>query len=475
MKIHLKPKDFLPKFRLAASVASGKDFGNALLQNVKIIADKKSGVVLQATDTEVGIRISIACDVAKNGEAILPKERLLKVLDLTREESLTLEFVEDKIVIEGNETEHYALDTMLPEEFPEIGTFGATAFHEIPAKELQETIRRTIFAIDSENVKYALGGVSFEMTGQVISIVATDGRRLAWQDCGGDCINNHTVETVIVPARTLQLLHKALCDKFIGDDADVKMAVANGMVWFQCHDITLFSRLIEGRFPKWRGIIPKTEGDIPVKIDCDPLLSAILQAEVTTSDLEPGVDFSFEKGKLTLQGQGKERGNTKIEIPLSFNGNPKKIKLDPKFMTDFLRVLDAKQKVSIYLPPDDDPVKITADDGGYVYVVMPMAAEKEKKSEAGYQTPEVESPEPETESPEAEVESPEPEVENPESEIENPAPEVRNPEPKVRSRKPKVKNQEPEVRSQMSGIRSRTSGARIQKSGAGIQESGVKS
>ena len=98
-----------------------------------------------------------------------------------------------------------------------------------------------------------------------------------------------------------------------------------------------------------------------------------MQAQVTTSDLDPGVNFTFEKGKLRLQGVGKERGNSKIEIPLSFDDAPKTLKFDPKYMIDFLKVLNADAKVSIYLPPDNDPVKITADNGGYVYVVMPMS------------------------------------------------------------------------------------------------------
>ena len=271
-------------------------------------------------------------------------------------------------------TERKIMRRMFPDEFPYIEEFEATAYHEIPAKALQEVIKRTIFAVDSENVRYALGGVLFEMTGQVISTVATDGRRLAWQDCSGDCINDHKVETAIVPARTLQLLNKALDDKSIDEGKEVKMAIVKNMVWFQCQEITLFSRLVEGRFPKWRTIIPKSENMTLITVDCNPLLSAIQQAQVTTSDVDPGVDFSFEKDKLTLQGEGKERGNSKIEVPISFSDAPKKVKIDPKFMTDFLKVLDAKAKVSIYLPPESgDPLKITADDGGYNYVVMPMS------------------------------------------------------------------------------------------------------
>ena len=375
MKIHITPKDFAPKFRLAASAATVKDFYvKPILQSVKVSADKQQGIILQATDTEVGIRIRVDCDVSKNGEAVLPKDRLVKVLDLTREETLTLQYVEDKIVIDGIDKEHYELDTFQPDDFPDIKEFGATAYHEISATAFREIINRTVFTVDSEATRFALGGVSFDMTGQNISIAATDGRRLAWQESLGDCINNHTVEEGIVPVRALQLLNRALGDKSIGEGADVKMAVSNNMVRFQCQDIALFSRRIEGKFPKWRNIIPETEDKTPVIVDCDPLLSAIMQAQVTTSDLDPGVNFTFEKGKLRLRGEGKERGNSKIEIPLSFDEPPKTLKFDPKYMTDFLKVLDANAKVSIYLPPNNDPVKITADDGGYVYVVMPMSS-----------------------------------------------------------------------------------------------------
>jgi DNA polymerase-3 subunit beta len=150
------------------------------------------------------------------------------------------------------------------------------------------------------------------------------------------------------------------------------MAITDKMVRFQCQDITLFSRRIEGRFPKWRNIIPETENQTPVIVECGSLLPAIMQAQVTTSEHDPGVNLTFEKGKLILNGEGKERGNSKIEIPLAFSDAPKTLKFDPKYLTDFLKALDSNAKVSIYLPPDNDPTKITADDGGYVYVVMPV-------------------------------------------------------------------------------------------------------
>jgi DNA polymerase-3 subunit beta len=371
MKIQFDPKDFSPKFKLAASVAAARDI-KPILQNVKIKADKKTGVILQATDTELGIRINIGCDVAANGEAVLPTKRLTQILDLTGEGRLTIESTDSSTIVSG-ENENYELNTQSPDEFPNVEEFEETAYHEIPAKALKEMIRRTTFATDTENVRYALGGVYFEMVKNNISVVATDGRRLAWQEGKGECVNDHKVESSILPARTLQILERVLGDKSIDEDDSIKMAISSNRVLFQCKDVTLFSRLVEGRFPKWRTIIPKTDEDAPVTIECGALLPAVLRAQIATSELEPGIYFVFDAGKLTLKGEGKEIGNSTSDVLISFDGPKKTIKLDPKFMTTFLRVLDSSSVLSIYLPPDNDPVKITTDDGGYVYVVMPMS------------------------------------------------------------------------------------------------------
>jgi DNA polymerase-3 subunit beta len=372
MKIQFDPKDFSPKFKLAASVAAARDI-KPILQNVKIKADKKIGIILQATDTELGIRIQFGCDVVNNGEAVLPTKRLTQILDLTGEEQLTIESTDSNTIV-GGENEHYDLNTQSPDEFPNVEEFNESAYHNIPAKALKEMIRRTTFATDMENVRYALGGVYFEMVEDNISVVATDGRRLAWQEGKGECVNDHKVETSILPVRTLQILERVLNDKSIDEDDDIKMAISANRVLFQCKDVTLFSRLVEGRFPKWRSIIPKTDDDTPVTIECGSLLPAVMRAQIATSDLEPGIYFVFEKGKLTLKGEGKEIGNSTSDVPISFDGETKTIKLDPKFMTSFLRVLDSETVLSIFLPPDNEPVKITADDGGYVYVVMPMSS-----------------------------------------------------------------------------------------------------
>ena len=380
MKIQINPKDFLPKLRLAASVTANLDT-LPIRQNVKMTTDKKSGAILQATDGEMAIRLEVGSRIMAKGETLLPPKRLVQILDLTDEATLTLESVDAGLSVTG-EIEDYILNTMPPNEFPDVDEFSATAYHEIPALALKEMIRRTIFATNAENQTFALGGVCFSMDGDDVSVVATDGVRLAWQQGSGNSVGDHKVEKAIVSVKTLQVLDRILGDKSIDADTDVQIAVdvqynnkgeTFGTALFHCNGITLKTSLIQGRFPKWREIIPMADkNDAPAKITCGTLLPAVLKAQVATHDDYPGVEFAFTERRLTLQGQGRETGIAKIAVPVSFKGEPIKTTLSAKFMTGFLRVLPPDAKLSFFVPPDNEPVKITADDGDYTYVIMPM-------------------------------------------------------------------------------------------------------
>jgi len=381
MKIYIRPQDFVAKFRLAASVVATTDIA-PILQFVRMTADKENGVTLQATDGEVAIRLGVDCNgYSEDGEALLPSKRLLQIFDATDEEELTINRTDSELRIVGAK-EKYTCNISPPGKFPDIEEFGETAYHVIPANVLREIIRRTIFAIDSANLKYALGGVCFEMSERTISIVATDGRRLAWQEGYGKCVNDHNVEKAIVPAKTLQVLDRILSDRNMSEDDNVKMALhvsvdkrdmISGTVLFECQGITLYSRLVQGRFPKWREIIPKMDGKVPAMLTCGELLAAALKAQLATDSDHPGIQFTFDGHRLTLQGQGRKTGIAEIELDNIHCEQQKTLMLDAKFMKSFLRVLSADTVLSMYLPPDNDPVKITADGDGYTYIVMPMA------------------------------------------------------------------------------------------------------
>ena len=367
MKISCEREKFSHPFQLAASVAASKDV-KPVLQNVKMTIAKK-GVLLQATDTEIGIRLSLdGCENLDKGEAVLPAKQIKKILQESGSESkLLIESEKEKVLVSMGK-DRFSFPTQSVDEFPDVEDFNETSYHEVSVKVLREVIRRTVFAIDMESNRYSLGGVLLEFVEDKICGVGTDGRRLAFQEGVATCVGDHKAEGTIFPPKALQILDRALGE----DDDTVQVAVSANRGLFRCGNVVFFTRLIEGRFPAWRRIVPETEGKIQIDILAGALLSAVRKAAIVTSDREPGVIFSFSSGQLVLHGQGGELGESNIEVPIAYSGADQQVKLNPDFFTDYLRVLEGDKNLSIYIESEGDPIHIRTDDS-YIYVVMPMS------------------------------------------------------------------------------------------------------
>ena len=339
-----------------------------ILQNVLLKADKNS-VILMATDTEIGIRTAVdGCEVQKAGDAILPTKQVKSILQESRDKTLTITTDGDKTVIQGTKS-RWQLPTQDTEDFLEVEPFEETAYHTISSKVFREMIKRTIFATDEDSSRYSLGGVHLDFGADQLGCVATDGRRLAHQ-CGvAEAVNEHKPEgSAIFPAKAMSLVERAAAD-----DEPIKIAASAKRGVFEMEKTVIFTRLVEGKFPKWKNIIPNIEGQGHkiVEIIAGALLSGVRQAQIVTSEREPGVDFTFSEGKLELSGSGAEVGESSIEIPVSYSDEKISLRLDPKFVTEFLRVFEAEKSITTYLK-GEEPVYWKTDDG-YEYIVMPIS------------------------------------------------------------------------------------------------------
>lgn len=366
MIITTEREKFFQCFQLAASVAAAKDV-KPVLQNVKLKVDSE-GVFLMATDSEIGIKIACeGTEIEQPGEAILPAKQMRRILQESRVDRLQIKDDGGKMVVKGSGL-LFKLESMSPEEFPDVESHITGAYHEIPCKIMRELIRRTCFAIDDENTRYSLGGVLLELEEDRINAVATDGRRLAFQAGAAECFDSHQAEgSSIFPVKTLNLIEKAMPS----DDSKLKLAISANRAYFETGGIVLFTQLIEGRFPRWRNIIPGTDGRAKIDIMAGALFAAVRQAAIVTSDKLPGVVFRFANGKLELSGHGAEIGESNIEVPISYEGPELTVKMDPKFMEDFLRVLDSETTVSLYIENEEPVLCRTEDD--YSYVIMPLS------------------------------------------------------------------------------------------------------
>ncbi|MCL2743812.1 MAG: DNA polymerase III subunit beta, partial [Planctomycetaceae bacterium] len=241
MKITSNRKQFSDSFQIAAAVAAARDV-RPILQNVKLTA-KKDEVLLQATDTEVGIRVALDfCEVNKAGETILVTKDFRQILQMSISEEISIENVKEKVTISGvGGDESWTYMVQPADEFPDVEEFKGEAYHEISASVLSQLIRRTAYATDPDSHRYALGGVLIEFTDDTITAVATDGRRMSVQDGGAEKFGDHKVETAILPRRAFELIGKML-DK---DEETVKITVTENLAQFQYKNKTFFTRQLE--------------------------------------------------------------------------------------------------------------------------------------------------------------------------------------------------------------------------------------
>jgi DNA polymerase III subunit beta len=371
MKATCQRDKLLHAFQMAASVAPSRS-PKPILQNVKLDVTPE-GAILMGTDLEVGVRVEVpGFTVAAAGSVVLPRDRFGKILTENSDETLDLESDGGKVLVRGQRSE-FQLPSENPDEFPSVLAFEETKYHEMPARFFREVIRRTVYATDNESSRYALGGVLVELSANGLTAVATDGRRLARQEGPAKSVGGHVSgdAMTIIPTKAMQLLERALAD----DDENVQLAARDNDVLVRSGRATVYSRLVEGRYPKWRDVFPRREGMLKIELTAGPFYAAVRQAAIVTSEERRGVDFTFGGGKIILAGHGAELGESHVELPIAYDGSDVGITLDPRFLSDFLKVLDAEQTFAMELRNAESAAVCSTEDG-YAYVIMPLAREQ---------------------------------------------------------------------------------------------------
>ncbi len=370
MKVTCDREALLAAFQTASAVVPSRS-PKPILQNIKLEVDEQSATIL-ATDLEVGIRLQVPGIQAEvPGSAILPVNRFGSILRESTDATLQLESDGNATTVRAERAE-FKLPAENPQEFPTVAEFTESSFHELAARAFRELIKRTIFATDNESSRYALGGVLLEMEADKIIGVGTDGRRLAKMEVPAQSIEGHATgdSMTIVPSKAMHLLERALTD----GDSEIQIAARANEILVRSPRATIYSRLVEGRFPKWRDVFPQRTNTASIDFTIGPLYSAVRQAAIVTSEESRGIDFNFEPGTLVLSGRAAEVGQSRIELPISYDGSAISISLDPRYVSDFLKVLDPEKSVNAELKDAESAAVLTTDDG-YGYVIMPLARE----------------------------------------------------------------------------------------------------
>lgn len=372
MKALCNREGLLAAFGMVSGVVPARS-PKPILQNVKLVADADEGSILMATDLEVGIRHRVlGMKVERAGSAVLPTARFGSILRTGTDPELAVEAEGDQLVVRGLRSE-FTLPGEDPGLYPEVPDFAAPGYHEVAAADLRKLIRRTIFATDVESTRYALGGVLVELTPESITMVGTDGRRLARMSAPAEAKNDAAAPagSPVVPVKALKLIERNL------DDGDPPVHVAvqgTTAVLVRTERAVIYSRLVEGRFPRYQDVFP-AHVEVKIRLEAGPLRLAVEQASIVTSEESRGVDFTFGDGVLRLSSRAADVGSSHVELPIPYDGKAVEITFDPRYLTDALKTLDDTAAVTAELIDAKNAAVFKTDDG-YTYVVMPLTRDR---------------------------------------------------------------------------------------------------
>ena len=372
MKISCSREPLTNAFSLAASIAPTRS-PKEILQNVKATASGGK-LTLTATDMEVGIRLELdeGLEIDSEGTALLPVQRTMAILRESTDERLTLETDESGIQVSGSHS-NFRLPGSNPDEFPPVASFEEEKYHVIATRLFRTMVRRTVFATDTENSRFALGGVLLEMNENVVTAVGTDGRRLACMQGEGEAVGGHHTSgsSTIVPTRAIQLMERAVDE----EDETVDVAARASDLLLRTKSAVIYSRLVEGRYPNWRQVLPQRENAIQLDLTVGPVFAALRQAAIVTDHDSRGIDFTFGDGTLKLEASTKDVGQSQIDLPVAYDGEPITLTMDHRYVSDFCKVLDREQNFIIEIESGSSPALMSTDDG-YSYVIMPMSRDR---------------------------------------------------------------------------------------------------
>lgn len=368
MKIDVDRKNFTNLFILATS---GMNLSRTFQQNVLVEA-KDGKVTVCGTIFEFAVRSVIGTDVniQDEGKVLLPCELVKKILTATSNKRICLETSDTIVKIYGDQFS-YQLMTSDPNAYPckEIEPTGPEVV--LPTGSLQRMIRRTRKFVELDNARYSIFGVMFEAMSSGICAVSTDGRRLSVQKEQIDC-NLEANVSAILPVGTLGII-----ESYAPKTGDIRINFNESEVFFSWVDesqneIFIRSSVIQGRYPRWKSIIPENFDDfVTVPVISEILATAVRQTQIVTNIKDPAVRFHGEGYRLQLSSQVNEVGNATVEIPVEDTGSGFALKLDPRFLLEYLGVLEKESLVNIYAKTGDK-FCMTTDNGG-TYVIMPLA------------------------------------------------------------------------------------------------------
>ncbi|HTL59788.1 MAG TPA: DNA polymerase III subunit beta [Candidatus Limnocylindrales bacterium] len=338
-----------------------------ILSNVLLRAEGDK-LELTATDLDVTISCAVEAKVRRPGASTVPVKRLFGIVRELNNSEIDLEVDDKNVCSIRSGPSFYKINGLGADEFPPIPKFKDDKKVILPQETVRGMMKKTSFAISTDESRYVLNGIFISLKDHKMTMVATDGRRLALVDEEVD-VSEKSQGEFIVPAKTVNELNRLLQEK-----GEVELRYAENQASFTLKDekgssILIVTKLIEGNYPNYRQVIP-SETKERVPLVREEFLHALRRAEIMTSEKSNSVKLSFGKNKLEITANSPEVGEAKESLAVNYKGPDLAIAFNPKYMIDPLNALP-NDEVFLELIDELSPGVLKIN-GPFLYVVMPM-------------------------------------------------------------------------------------------------------
>jgi DNA polymerase-3 subunit beta len=337
-----------------------------ILANVLV---RKTGNNVQFTTSDLEIQIRTSADIDGDPGNFTTTVGARKMIDILRtmpaDQTVSLESSQNKLVLKGGKS-RFTLQTLPAEDFPlvqEAPSFGPK--FSVPQKTLKDLLNQVSFAMAVHDIRYYLNGILFVAEGKQLSLVATDGHRLAFASALLDV--EVPRQEVILPRKTVLELQRLLSDA----EGTIEMQFANNQAKFAFEGMEFVTKLVEGKFPDYNRVIPRNHKNA-VTLGRAPLLASLQRTAILTSEKFKGVRLNLEPGTLRVASNNAEQEEATDELDIDYSGDAIEIGFNVSYLIDALANM-GQDMVKIELADANSSALVTIpENASFKYVVMPM-------------------------------------------------------------------------------------------------------
>ncbi|MBX7158513.1 MAG: DNA polymerase III subunit beta [Verrucomicrobiae bacterium] len=362
MKIRVAKDKMLEGLQQVQSVISTRTT-LPILQNVLLQA-KKGKLELSTTDLDVGVTCQIEAQVSEEGGTTLPARRLLSIFRELPSHEIDLEVDSKDIASIRSGQSFFKINGLSQEEFPPFPKLENARQITIEQALLKDMFKKTSYAISHDETRYVLNGVLMSFKEKKLTMVATDGRRLALTESDLEFAKSQEID-IIIPTKTLNEIQRLL-----KDEGDITLALTENKIRLELNGTVLVSKLIEGNYPNYRQVIPN-ETKERITLERETFFNTLRRVSLLTSEKSSSVKLNFNKDTLTLSSNTPEIGEARETLPIKYRGKELTIAFNPEYVMDALKNLSSDE-IHMDFVDELSPGVMRIDTATFLYVIMPM-------------------------------------------------------------------------------------------------------